>query len=315
MANQFVDTTDWALFVQTAFDRVAKYFLRDQPTWRQMVDTRPVAQAMPGSTVTMSLHNPLTLATSPLSEDVDPDAVLAAAPTQINVVLNEYGNATLQTLRLRELAFDKPDVELAKLVGFNMLDSIDQIIRTVADGSTNVLMKNAGVLKTSGAVFNSIAATDLYTRDAAVVSGKLLQRAKVLPKVGDKYVGIIHPDVAYDLQNEASATAWVSPHTYGGDTGAIYSGVVGDYMGNRYIQTTRITTANNTVPVKCYNSYLFGQEALVEAVAIEPHLVLGPQTDKLRRYFPLGWHALAGWALFRPTAMVVTKTSSSIQAL
>lgn len=320
MANAFTGGASgaaWDLLTETAYDRSVEYYLRDEPQWRQVIDKRPVAQAMPGDVVTLTLHNPFAaLATSPLTETVDPDAVAAPAPTRVNVTINEWGNAALTTLRLRELAFTKPDSEIAQLMAFNMLDSMDAIVRAVADAGTNLLWVNAGVNKTSGGSNGAVAATDLLLRNPATIAVKLLQRAKVRTKQGGKYAAMIHPDVAYDLQAENTATAWNAPHVYGTDTANIYSGAVGDFQGARYMETTRCNiTTDGASAGKVYSTYFLGQQALVEATVENPHIVIGPQTDKLKRFFPIGWYALAGWAIYRPQALVTVRTASSIAAL
>lgn len=305
----------WDLLVETAYDRQMGWYLRDQPQWRQLIDKRPGNQAMPGDVVVLSLHNSLGLATTPLTETVDPDAVAAPAPTRVSVTMNEYGNAAMTTLRLRELGFTKPDAEIAKMIAFNMLDSVDAIIRATADGGTNLLYMNGGNPATSGGTLNGVTATDILGRKPSVIGVKLLERQKVLPKDGNRYVAIAHPDVTYDLQAETGATAWIQPHTEGTDTQAVYSGVVGDFMGARYVETTRITTAANSVPVTVYTTYMFGQEALVEVTAEDPHVVIGPQVDKLKRFFPIGWYTLFGHAIYRSQALVQIKTTSSIQGI
>lgn len=320
MANAFTagaSGANWDLLVETAYDRAVDYYLRDQPQWRPLIDKRPERQAMPGDTVTLTIHNTaLALATTPLTETVDPDAVAPAAPTRVQVVINEYGNASLATLRLNKLAFTNPDQELAELIGRNMYDTIDALIRAVADTSTNILRMNGGVMKTTGGTDVAITTTDLLVRNPATVGVKLLQRKKVMPKVGELYLSIVHPDAAYDLQAESSATSWNAPHTVGGDTANIYRGNIGDFQGSRYIQTTRTTiTGTGAGGINVYSTYTFGRQALVEASVVDPHVVVGPQVDKLKRFFPLGWHAMAGWGLYRPEAMVITKTASSIGAL
>jgi N4-gp56 family major capsid protein len=308
----------WDNMVETAYDRQVEYYLRDMPLWRQLIDKKPGQPAMPGDTITLTLHNPFAaLATTPLTEIVDPDSVPAVAPTRVNVVMNEYGNAAITTLRLQQLGFTKPDAEVAHLIGFNMADSIDSIIKAIADAGTNLLFVNSGVLKTATGTVAAVLTTDIMGRAPATVAVKLLQRAKVQVKQDNKYVAVIHPDVAYDLQAETTATAWNAPHTVGTDTANIYSGVVGDYQGARYIETTRTTIAANTATpvVNIYSTYYFGRQALVEATAIDPHIIVGPQTDKLKRFFPIGWYCLFGNAIYRSQALVTVKTASSIAAL
>lgn len=320
MANAFTGGATgaaWDLLTETAYDRDVEFFLRDQPQWRQLIDKRPSRQAMPGDVVTLTLHNTaLTASTSPLSETVDPDAVAMPAPSRVQVTIQEWGKSELHTLRLKNLAFTQPVAEITELLGRDMYDSIDSIVRSVADAGTNILWVNAAAPTTAGGSDGAVATGDILTRAPATIAVKLLQRAKVMPKQAGKYVAVIHPDVAYDLQAENTATAWNAPHVYGTDTANIYSGVVGDFQGARYIETTRTTqTATGTGNLSVYSTYYFGQQALVEVPVEEPHTVIGPQTDSLKRFFPMGWYAMAGWSIYRPQALVTVRTTSSIRSL
>jgi hypothetical protein len=64
--------------------------------------------------------------------------------------------------------------------------------------------------------------------------------------------------------------------------------------------------------VKVYRSYVLAQQALAEAVAEEPHVVIGPVTDKLMRFRPIGWYGLLGWGLYRQAALTRIETAVSI---
>jgi hypothetical protein len=61
-----------------------------------------------------------------------------------------------------------------------------------------------------------------------------------------------------------------------------------------------------------FNTYFAGQQALAEAVAEEPHVVIGPVVDKLMRHRPLGWYGVLGFARYREEALYRVETSSSI---
>jgi len=50
---------------------------------------------------------------------------------------------------------------------------------------------------------------------------------------------------------------------------------------------TATTTITVTPETKVFNTYFAGQQALAEAVAEEPHVVIGPVVDKLMRHRPL----------------------------
>ena len=71
-------------------------------------------------------------------------------------------------------------------------------------------------------------------------------------------------------------------------------------------------TVTITPITKVFNTYFAGQQALAEAVAEEPHVVIGPVVDKLMRHRPLGWYGVLGHAIYREEALYRVETSSSI---
>jgi len=75
---------------------------------------------------------------------------------------------------------------------------------------------------------------------------------------------------------------------------------------------TATTTITVTPETKVFNTYFAGQQALAEAVAEEPHVVIGPVVDKLMRHRPLGWYGVLGQAIYREEALYRVETSSSI---
>jgi N4-gp56 family major capsid protein len=79
--------------------------------------------------------------------------------------------------------------------------------------------------------------------------------------------------------------------------------------------TTQVTSGASitfTHETRVFNTYFAGQQALAEAVAEEPHVVIGPVVDKLMRHRPLGWYGVLGQAIYREEALYRVETSSSI---
>jgi N4-gp56 family major capsid protein len=79
--------------------------------------------------------------------------------------------------------------------------------------------------------------------------------------------------------------------------------------------TTQVTSGASitfTHETRVFNTYFAGQQALAEAVAEEPHVVIGPVVDKLMRHRPLGWYGVLGFARYREEALYRVETSSSI---
>jgi N4-gp56 family major capsid protein len=301
------NTTTWSEYVQTAFDTTVAWFLRDMPMFRQIVDKRPVSQAMPGSPITLTIEGEMPLATTALSENTDIDSVVMADPRQVSVTPLEYGNSTIHTLKLTKQDFTAATVKrIGQSIAFNQADSIDSLVKTVIDSGTNILysLNTTGPGDTTGPAASPLNAFNA----AAAVS--LLRGRKAQPREGEMYMAYIHPDVAYDLRLAAGTTAWQNPHSYV-DTANIYNGEVGSFHGARYVETNRCTLPTATT----YNTYYFGRECLLEASCIEPHVVVGPVVDKLKRFFPVGWYAFLGWTLYRQNALQLVRTTSSINAL
>ena len=76
------------------------------------------------------------------------------------------------------------------------------------------------------------------------------------------------------------------------------------------------TTVVTVTPVtRVYRTILAGKQAMAEAVAEEPHTVIGPVVDKLMRLRPMGWYGVLGFARYREEALYRLETASSIAAL
>ena len=76
------------------------------------------------------------------------------------------------------------------------------------------------------------------------------------------------------------------------------------------------TTVVTVTPVtRVYNTILCGAQAMAEAVAEEPHVVIGNVTDKLMRFRPMGWYGVLGFAVYRDEALYRITSGSSIAAL
>jgi hypothetical protein len=71
-------------------------------------------------------------------------------------------------------------------------------------------------------------------------------------------------------------------------------------------------TVTFTHETNVFNTYFAGQQALAEAVAEEPHVVIGPVVDKLMRHRPLGWYGVLGFSIYRDEALYRVETTSSI---
>ena len=74
------------------------------------------------------------------------------------------------------------------------------------------------------------------------------------------------------------------------------------------------TTITVTPVTRVFNTIIAGQQAMAEAVAEEPHIVIGNVTDKLMRFRPMGWYGVLGFAVYRDEALYRITSGSSIAA-
>jgi N4-gp56 family major capsid protein len=296
--------------VQKAYDRLVEFALRAQPLLRSVADKRPARQAMPGSSIVLQIYNDLAKATTPLSEQVDPNSVAIGTPSVVTVTLNEYGNAVLTTRKLQLLSLADVDPAIANIVAFNMADSIDDLVQTELIGGNNVIFASdaSGVAATgtSGVTGDQlISAADIRKAIAKLRSNK------AVPRKGSLYWCAIHPEVSHDLRAETGAASWRLPHEYQSNA-EIWAGEIGNFEGAYFIESPRLFNAVDGDNTRVFRTLLAGQQALAEAVAEEPHIVIGNVTDKLMRLRPIGWYGVLGWKRYREEALFRIESASSI---
>jgi N4-gp56 family major capsid protein len=323
MANAYTDTTAMSNTVQTAYDKFFEFALRAQPLFRQVADKRPAQQTAPGGSVVLERYQDLAVATTPLTEAVDPDSVAMGNPTTVTITLNEYGNPVLRTRKLYLFSLTDVDPAIANIVAFNAADSIDSVVQTTLRGGSNLIQVlpagSGGVTYVTNATVSTTAtpmtSAEVFTSKVARLAVVKLRTNKAVPRKGSMYWAAIHPEVSFDLRSETGAAQWRDPHNYSA-AGNIWAGEIGAYEGAYYIESPRCFnavdagTGNNTV--RRFRTYYAGQQALAEAVADEFHTVAGPITDKLMRFRPLGWYGVAGWAIYRQEALIRAESTSSI---
>jgi N4-gp56 family major capsid protein len=295
--------------VKAAYDRYVEFALRSQPLFRNLADKRPVQQAMPGSSVVFSLYQDLTAATSTLSETVDPNAVALSDVNTVTVTLNEYGNTVLNTRKLGEFAFSDVDPAIANIVAYNMADSIDRLVVSTLITGTNVIYAGTGNTATSG-----ITATDVIEGEYIRKAVAKMRSANAVPREGMLYAAYMHPEVAHDLRAETGSLSFEDIRKYTDpNVGNILNATTGVYGGAYVVETPRAYTANDgTTSAKVYRTIIAGQQALAEATAVEPGIVIGPVVDKLMRFRPVGWYSLQGWSIYRNDALYRIESGSSI---
>jgi len=280
--------------LQLGYDKLIEFQLRNIPMLRAVADKRPSNLTNPGETVVLQKYKDLARKTSTLSETVDVDTVGLDTPDKVLVTLSEYGSSTITTKKLGLFSITDVDPAISNILAYNMVNSIDAVVKDVLMGGTNVRFGSDGD------------DTDPITgADIRYVVAKLRAR-KAVPRKGTLYWCAINPEVAHDLRAESDGASWRAPHTYQ-DTKAIYAGELGEYEGAFFVESPAIE-ADGAV----YPTFFAGQQALAEVVAEEPHMVVGPVVDRLNRLRPLGWYGVLGHAIYREESLHRIESSSTI---
>jgi N4-gp56 family major capsid protein len=296
--------------VQKAYDRLVEFELRATPLIRSVADKKPARQAMPGSSVALQIYNDLAVAKTALSEDVDPTAVALATPDIVTVTLNEYGNATVVTRKLQLMSLADVDPAVANILAFNMADSIDELAQDALIAGTNVLYATGG--STVATTTSGITSDDTITAADIRKAVAKLRTNKANGRKGSMYWCGIHPEVSHDLRAQSGSANWRLPHEYSAQSN-IWAGEIGNFEGAYFIESPRLRKgADGASSIPVYRTFLAGQQALAEAVAEEPHVVIGPVVDKLMRQRPIGWYGVLGHAIYRQEALFRIESASSI---
>ena len=313
MSNAYTHTTGAAAgtvgglgTIQKAYDRLLDFALRDEPLIRSVADKRPASLGHNSNTIVMQLYADLTEQTTALTDATERDSVEVPAPTSVTITLAEYGNSVLTTKAFKLFSLTEVDPAIASIIAFNMSASIDTVAQAELRGGSNIIY---GGTRTNTV---TIAATDTITSANVRKAVAKLRAGLAKPKKGGLYWCGIHPEVSHDLRAETGAGGWRLPHEYASNQ-QIWNGEIGSYEGAYFVESARMYNATDGASsAKVYRTILCGKEAMAQAVAEEPHTVIGPELDHLRRFRPMGWYGVLGFKRYREAAIYRILNGSSI---
>lgn len=304
MSDAYTGTSALSNIVLGAIDQYIRASLRHRPVWRNLADTRPVNVDRAGSSVKLFTQSDLAVATTPLNELTDPDAVALPNPTSITLTPNEYGNLSITSIKAKTTSFADVDPMQMNLIGRNMYDTLDNLVRGVVNAGTNVVYSG------SGTSTDTLTASDVLSVDDVRKVVTKLRGNAAQGKMGDYYACYLHPDVSADLRSTTGVGSWQDLHKYAAP-GEFWPGTVGFLEGAMFVETARAKVATDGASsADVYRTIFTGQEALAEGVVIEPHTVVGNIPDKFGRFFPLGWYGFLGWTIFRQEALYRVESGS-----
>lgn len=208
-------------------DNAAPKLVHDQFGQKQ-----PIPQGK-GKQIEFRKYSPLPKLLNAITEGVTPTGQKLEV-TNVTAKVEQYGGYITLTDVLMLTAIDNNLVQATKLLGAQAGATLDTITREVLNGGTSVQygdsnIINARHLLSGGEEEGNI----LLTYDAITKAARYLKTQNA-EKIGDSYVAIIHPDVAYDLMHDER---WISVKQYS-DPKDMYEGEIGKLAGVRFIETT-----------------------------------------------------------------------------
>jgi N4-gp56 family major capsid protein len=305
---------------QVAFEKLAYFALRPEMYFDQFADVQATNATNPGASIKFTVFADLAAATTPLgeAEDVTP---VSMSDSQVTVTLEEYGNATVTTAKLRASSFMPVDPVAAQAVGYNAGLSIDTIARNVLQAGDNVIYATGGATDPSSRT--TINTDDILTITDIRRAVAQLRGANV-PTINGTYIGFIHPDVQFDLLSATDAAGWRDAYKYTNATPLI-NGEIGQIDGVRFIASSRAplfaNASNNSGAsgtIDSYGTLIMGRQALAKGISLggeygaQPTIVYGTVTDLLKRFRPVGWKHFVGYSVFRQEALRRIESASSI---
>lgn len=223
-----------------------------------------------GKQIEFRKYDPLPKALTALTEGVTPDGQKLTMST-ITSEVHQYGAYITLSDMLMLTAIDNNLVQATKILGKQAGETLDTITREVLNGGTNVQYAEGQVSSRAQLTGGQASGNHYLTVDAIRMAVRTLKNQNA-EKIGDSYVGIIHPDISYDL---VSDPAWKDVKNY--DPEDWYAGEIGKIAGVRFVETTEakifkasnLTAANATLKVKSTISAKTATIAVAEAITAD----------------------------------------------
>ena len=188
-----------------------------------------------GKTIEFRQYDPLPEMTTALTEGVTPDGQ-SLNVKKLEATVKQYGGYVTLSDLLMLTAIDNNLVQATKLIASQAGRTLDTITREVLNAGTIVQYADGAVSARADLVGGSATESEnnYLTVDAIKQAVRTLE-AQDAPKIDGYYVGIIHPNVKYDLMKDPD---WKTPHEYV-DTANVYQNEIGELYGVRFVQSSR----------------------------------------------------------------------------
>jgi len=262
-----------------------------------------------GKTIEFRKYSPLPKATTPLTEGVTP-AGKALTVSTVAATVKQYGDFVPLTDMLLLTAIDNNLVQALDLLGAQAGATLDTVTREILMGGTSVQYAEGQV--TSRA---TLTAEHKLTVKAVRLAARFLKKQNA-PKIDGGYVAIIHPDIAYDIQDDPDWKEWNKYTT----SDKMFQGEIGKIANVRFVETTeaKIFAKAGASNQDVYATLVLGANAYgttnIEGGGLETivkQLGSGGTEDPLNQRGTAGWKATKTAVRLVEQFMVRVETGSS----
>ena len=242
-----------------------------------------------------------------------PPAALQATFSNVACTISQYGQYAEISDLLETQAFDPVLEEYVANFGESMGDSLDMVVRDVIRAGTTLQFAS-----TAGSRF--MVGSGMYLNSAEIREAvNTLKRNNAKPVVDGKFICIIHPDNTRDLfadSNVVAAFQYAAPRS---DANPLFSGLLGDYMGVRFVETTNLSIIGSGLSAADVYQVLFiGKEAyaVTELSALQARTVIHPRgsgghTDPLEQKSTVGYKAALAACILNQNFLVRLECNAS----
>ena len=255
-----------------------------------------------GKTVEFRKYDPLPKMLTPLTEGVTPDGQKLDVKT-ITAEVKQYGGYIELSDIIQLAAIDNNLVQATKLLGGQAGRTLDTITREVLNGGTNVQYADGQVESRSALEGGKESGNHYLTIDAVRKAVRTL-KGQNAETIDGSFVGIIHPDTAYDLMSDPK---WINVKTYS-DPEGIYAGEIGKIENVRFVESTeaKIFEKAGASGRDVYSTLIIGENAYgtteLSGGGLE-HIV--KQLGSAGTADPLNQRATAGWKATKAAVRLV----------
>jgi N4-gp56 family major capsid protein len=206
-----------------------------------------------GRTVNFTRYDPLTIITTPITEASNP-TICAMNASTVTMTLSEYGITTVHSKLLTTVSIDSMAAEKISLVGQNMGETLNRLVRAELANGTSYYGNNHTV--------STFTAGDTMDACDIRLMTQTMELNKAMPYKDGLFIGKTEPTSKAFLLADST---WINGKTYS-DVKDLYNGEMGELYQVRWLLNkdyacgTEATSTASSGVVRFY-TYIHGDNA------------------------------------------------------